>query len=69
MTWCLTVVSLIGVALNIRKRRECFLIWMFTNAGWCVYDGAIGAWAQAVLFGIYFVMAVWGWFAWRNDGL
>lgn len=66
MTWLLTLLSLIGVVLNIHKRKECFYIWAATNLGWAIYDFAIGAVAQGVLFSVYFGLAVYGIAKWRD---
>lgn len=66
MTWLITFASIVGVVLNIKKRRACFAVWMCTNAAWCVYDFGIGAYAQSALFGFYFVLAIWGWCAWKK---
>lgn len=68
MTWLLTLFSLIGVILNIHKRRECFIIWSVTNASWAIYDFRIGAVAQGWLFTVYFALAVWGLFKWKREG-
>lgn len=62
--WVITALSLIGVVLNIYKRKECFIIWGFTNAVWCVYDYRIGAVEQSVLFFVYFCLAIWGLVQW-----
>jgi hypothetical protein len=61
----ITIISLIGVVLNILKRREAFWIWMCTNGIWAVYDYRIGAWEQGVLFTAYFLLAIWGAWKWR----
>jgi len=50
-TWLLTVASLVGVVLNIRKDRRCFAIWIATNAGWGiktsnVRSGRCGNWCM-----------------------
>lgn len=68
MTWALTLLSLIGVILNIKKQKSCFLIWGFTNAAWAVIDFSAGLPAQGVLFALYFVLAVWGLIEWRRNG-
>jgi len=65
MTWLLTILSLVGVILNIHKRKECFYIWGVTNAGWAIYDFAIGAPAQGTLFAVYFALAIWGIVKWK----
>ena len=63
-TWLLTVLSVLGVVLNIRKNRASFTIWMLTNASWAVIDIRAGIPAQAVLFGIYFALSAYGYWAW-----
>jgi nicotinamide riboside transporter PnuC len=64
--WAVTILSIVGVVLNIKKRKECFFIWAFTNAAWCIYDFVIGAYAQAALFAVYFVLAIWGLIEWAG---
>ena len=64
--WGVSVLAVVGVVLNIKKRRECFLIWAFTNAAWCAYDWWLGAPAQSALFAVYFILALWGIAEWRK---
>jgi nicotinamide riboside transporter PnuC len=66
MTWGLAILSLVGVILNIKKRTECFVIWLFTNASWTVYDYHMTAYAQSALFFIYTCLAVYGLYEWRK---
>ena len=65
--WPVTSLSLIGVILNIYKRKECFYIWTVTNAAWAIYDYYIGAHEQAALFVIYFFLAIWGIIQWKKN--
>jgi len=65
-TWTLACLSIVGVVLNIYKRRECFYIWSVTNFSWMAYDFYIGSYAQAALFAVYFCLAVWGILRWRK---
>jgi nicotinamide riboside transporter PnuC len=67
MSWILVILSIAGVILNIYKRKECFVIWGITNLGWAIYDFKIGAYAQGVLFAVYFGLAVWGIIKWRKE--
>ena len=67
IAWLLTILSLIGVVLNIRKRRECFYIWGATNFGWVIIDYQAGLYAQSFLFIIYFILALWGIYEWRHN--
>lgn len=64
--WLLTGLSLVGVVLNIKKKRSCFIIWTFTNASWAVIDYQAGLTAQAALFAVYFCLAVWGMWEWQS---
>ena len=66
MMWILTVISLVGVILNIQKKRSCFLFWMFSNALWAAIDFYSDLPAQGVLFVCYFCLAVWGYISWGH---
>ena len=68
-TWIITIMSVIGVVLNIKKKRACFYIWAITNASWAVIDFWQGLPAQGTLFVIYFVLALWGIREWRKDNV
>ena len=67
VSWAITVASLIGTVLNIKKNKACFMIWAITNAFWAVYDFNIGAYAQAALFATYFCLALWGLWEWHRE--
>lgn len=67
--WLLTGMSLLGVVLNIKKKKSCFIVWGITNASWAVIDFRAGLPEQGVLFAVYFCLAVWGLIEWRRaDG-
>ena len=66
MTWILTALSLLGVVLNIKKQKSCFLIWGVTNAAWAIIDFRAGIPAQGLLFTVYFGLAIWGLIEWRR---
>jgi nicotinamide riboside transporter PnuC len=74
MMWLLTAASIMGVVLNNYRRRECFIIWIVANSSWMLYDWSIGAREQAVMFAVYLILSVWGFFQWgerkerRNTG-
>jgi len=65
-TWLVTALSLVGVILNIRHDRRCFYLWTGTNVAWAVVDFHRGLYAQAALFAVYFVLAIWGVIAWKR---
>ena len=66
MTWVLAVLSLVGIILNIHKKRICFIIWMITNFAWMLVDIKKNIPAQAFLFFVYFLLAIWGWVKWKK---
>ncbi len=67
-----SILSLIGTILNIKKNRYCFLFWAGTNLVWCVSDVILSVQDQkflsrALMFFIYFWLAVYGWFSWKKN--
>jgi nicotinamide riboside transporter PnuC len=66
LMWIVTGASVVGTVLNIKKKRICFFIWFVTNSLWCIYDFAVGSYAQSALFLVYVVLAVWGIISWKR---
>jgi nicotinamide riboside transporter PnuC len=66
MTWVLAVISLVGNELVIRKLRAGFVLWLISNTGLGIYFWAIGEYALAALYGVYWVMALRGWWKWKK---
>jgi len=66
-TWLITIASIIGTVANIYKKKWCFWIWLVTNSLWLIIDFRAGLYAQAFLFGIYLLLAVWGLYRWNRD--
>jgi len=62
--WIITAASLVGVVLNIRHDRRCFIVWGITNAGWFAIDWHAGIYSQAALQAVYFVLSAYGWISW-----
>jgi nicotinamide mononucleotide transporter len=65
--WIVTAGSLAGTILNIKKKKVCFWIWLFTNSSWCVYDFWISNYPQAILFLVYTGLAVYGIYEWNKN--
>jgi hypothetical protein len=66
--WFTSFWSLIGVYINIRKIKYCFIIWAFTNFAWAVIDFKQGLPEQGTLFSIYFILAIYGLVKWHREG-
>ncbi|MGE4268216.1 MAG: nicotinamide mononucleotide transporter [Deferribacterales bacterium] len=64
--WALTILSVVGVVLNIHKSQWCFAVWCGTNAGWAIIDYRAGLYQQAALFVLYFALSLWGLIKWRR---
>lgn len=63
--WSLTIASLTGVYLNVRRRWEGFAIWTVTNLSWAIIDASHGIWSQAALQSVYCGFAVYGIWSWK----
>lgn len=66
-TWILVVMGVVGVVLNNHKNKWCFAVWGVNSVAWCIIDWYHGIYSQAVLFFIYFLLAVHGWWKWTRD--
>ena len=64
--WGLTTLSLLGTALNVKKRIACFYLWAVVNVAWVFVDCHQGLWARSALDGVHFACAVWGIFDWTR---
>ncbi len=65
--WVVTVISLVAVILNIKKKIVCFYLFAVANMAWAIIDYREGLIAQSVLFAIYFVLSIYGLYEWRKD--
>jgi len=65
--WTITGVALVGVLLNIEHDRRCFIIWFFTNAIFAIRTFILGAYDMALLFSIYWVLAIVGIYKWKTN--
>jgi len=68
LSWIVSALALVGVVLNIYKRKECFYVWAVTNSCFGAYSFYKTAYSQSALFAVYFVLAIWGIYKWRSEG-
>lgn len=66
LLWTTSLISLVGVVLNIYKLRACFVLWLITNAVWAIVDFSHGITSQGALQTVYCALAVWGILKWRK---
>ena len=65
-TWFVIIAAIIGTVANIYKKPWCFAIWLATNTIWMIVDFQAGMYAQAFLFAVYVLLAIWGLIQWRK---
>lgn len=66
MDWLIVVIALIGVVLNVRRKWQGFLLWLISNAWWCWHNLVIGEYAQALLFGVFWGLSIYGIYNWKK---
>ena len=64
--YVLTAMCLIGTVLNCKKIVACFIIWMFANTGWAIYDIYTEQTYRAILDIVQFITAIWGYSEWSK---
>jgi len=64
ISWIATLVALVGVHLNNRRRRACFVFWWGSNSATLAVHIAAGLYGLAVRDAIFLCMAVAGFIAW-----
>jgi len=65
--WIVVSLSLIGTILNVYKKRVCFYFWLVGNISLCIVNFWSCSYAQALLWGVYSFIAVWGLIQWGKD--
>lgn len=63
-----TILAIVGVVLNNRKRRECFAIWLLSNGIALAVHAYIGVWSLAARDLAFLGLAVEGWYRWGKGG-
>lgn len=67
LSWILVALSLTGNYFVIKKQVLGQWLWAFGNVGWIVFDLAIGAYSQALLFFVYLLMCIWAIWLWNKE--
>jgi nicotinamide riboside transporter PnuC len=64
--WAVSIVAIIGVVLNNRMNRACFILWMFSNSATLLLHLRAAMYGLAARDAVFLVLAVWGWRAWKK---
>lgn len=65
-SWLMSAVALFGTMLNAERNIYGFLFWLVSNLYMTIRFAYIGEYAQAVLFFIYFILAIRGIVSWKK---
>ena len=66
IAYLVTAASIIGTIANSLQKRWCFGVWLCTNAFWCVFNVVNRSYAQAILYAVYFILALVGIVKWKK---
>ena len=61
-----TMLSLLGNALVVLKKRSGFVVWTVANITWIAVDVKIGLYSQIYMMGAYAILNLWGLYEWRK---
>ena len=64
--YIITALAIIGTVGNSCKKIWGFYIWLCTNAFWCVFNVMHRSYAQAILYAVYFILAIVGIVKWKK---
>lgn len=65
--YILTGMCLTGTVLNCKQIKYCFIIWIFANIGWAIYDVYTVQHYRAILDIVQFITAIWGYHEWSKN--
>ena len=65
--WSIVVLGIVGMILNVYKKKSCFVIWVITNTVWIVRNYRIGEYEQSAAYIIMLAFTIWGYIKWGRD--
>lgn len=66
MTWILVALSLIGIFLNVKMHRSCFIIWTVAYFFWMLVDWQHAIYSQAALCAVQVLLSLNGLLKWKR---
>lgn len=66
MTWIITIISMVGTILNVKKMICCFYVWTIANIMWLLYDMSTGMISRALLDVTQLIFGIWGIYEWKS---
>lgn len=65
--WLVTILSLTGNALNVKKKVSGFYVWVVSNLLWLAYDISTGLYSRAALGLVQTGFCIWGIIEWKRN--
>ena len=62
----MTGIALAGTLMNAERNKWGFACWLISNMYMCINFFILGAYAESVLFFVYFLLAIRGVFVWTK---
>jgi len=64
--WIASIFSLIGIIFNAYQNIICWPIWCIGNLFWIYWSFKKKEWSQFVLWIIFTIANIYGWYQWLN---
>ena len=64
--WLVTILSLYGNVLNVKKNKFGFIVWIGANLAWLAYDIWSGLYSRVALDIVQTAFCVWGIIEWKD---
>ena len=65
--WVLSIITLIGTILNVKKKKEGFIFWIIANIGWIYYTLEYELYSQISIWVSFTAASIYGYITWRKD--
>ena len=67
LAWICSIISGIGCFLNIKKRKECFIIWSISNMGFIYINVVTKLYGQIIMWVIFTIINIYGYKKWSGE--
>ncbi len=66
LSWVMSAIALIGTLINAERNKWGFIFWLISNLYMCIKFFVLGAYAESLLFFVYFLLAIRGIVSWTK---
>jgi len=66
MDWIASSLSIVGIYLNAKKNIYCWYFWVLSSLIWIIYSIKTGQIPLAILWIVFFVADIYGYFEWKK---